>query len=127
MSDEAEQAGVHIDTRELSRLLGIEVIPTVAPEGEGLAALKRALLAPRTGTPLVAYGREIEKGLERIGALLPEHRDCARALGLMFLAGEPGLEAWAARDLRRRDPREHPGDRRRAGRRASCSRPRWSS
>ena len=46
MSDEAEQAGVHIDTRELSRLLGIEVIPTVAPEGEGLAALKRALLAP---------------------------------------------------------------------------------
>jgi len=97
MSDEAEQAGVHIDTRELSRLLGIEVIPTVAPEGEGLAALKRALLVPRTGTPLIAYGREIEKGLARIGALLPEHAGCARALGLMFLAGEPGLEAWAAR------------------------------
>ncbi len=97
MSDEAEQAGVHIDTRELSRLLGIEVIPTVAPEGEGLSALKRALLAPRTGTPIVAYGRQIEKGLARIGALLPEHRGCARALGLMFLAGEPGLEAWAAR------------------------------
>jgi ferrous iron transport protein B len=49
MSDEAEQAGVHIDTRELSRLLGIEVIPTVAPEGEGLAALKRALLARAPG------------------------------------------------------------------------------
>jgi ferrous iron transport protein B len=97
MADEAEQAGVHIDTRELSRLLGIEVIPTVAPEGEGLAALKRALLAPRTGTPLVAYGRVIEKGLERIAPLLPQHAGCARALGVMFLAGEPGLEAWAAR------------------------------
>ena len=57
--------------------MGIEVIPTVAPEGEGLAALKRALLAPRTGTPIVAYGREIEKGLARIGALLPRARGAA--------------------------------------------------
>jgi ferrous iron transport protein B len=97
MIDEAEQAGVRIDIRELSRLLGIEVIPTIAPEGEGLAALKHALLAPRTGSPLVRYGRVIEERLERIGALLPRHPGWARGLGLMFLAGEPALEAWAER------------------------------
>jgi ferrous iron transport protein B len=97
MIDEAEQAGVRIDVRELSRLLGIEVIPTIAPEGEGLAALKHALLAPRTGAPLVRYGRVIEERLERLGALLPRHPGWARGLGLMFLAGEPALEAWAER------------------------------
>jgi ferrous iron transport protein B len=97
MIDEAEQAGVRIDVPELSRLLGITVIPTIAPEGEGLAALKRALLAPRTGTLIVRYGRVIEERLERIATLLPRHRDCARGLGLMFLAGEPGLEAWVGR------------------------------
>ena len=97
MRDEAEQAGVHNDTRELSRLLGIEVIPTIAPEGEGLAALKGALTTARAGRPLVAYGRVIEERLARIAELLPSHRAGARALGLMFLAGEPGLEAWARR------------------------------
>ena len=97
MIDEAEQAGVRIDAQELSQLLGVAVIPTIAPEGEGLAALKRALLAPRTGAPIVRYGRVIEERLERIAALLPRHPDSARGLGLMFLAGEPGLEAWTER------------------------------
>ncbi len=96
MSDEAEQAGVHVDARELSALLGIEVIRTVAPEGEGLASLRRAVLAPRVGTPLVSFGRRIEEGIERIGALLPRHLWAARAVGLMLLAGEPGLEQWLA-------------------------------
>jgi len=74
MIDEAEQAGVRIDAQELSQLLGVAVIPTIAPEGEGLAALKRALLAPRTGAPIVRYGRVIEERLERIAALLPRTR-----------------------------------------------------
>jgi ferrous iron transport protein B len=98
MMDEAEQAGVHIDVRELSSLLGIDVIRTIAPEGEGLAALKGALTTARAGRQLVTYGRVVEERLARIAALLPRHRGSARGLGLMFLAGEPGLEAWAERE-----------------------------
>jgi len=97
MSDEAEQAGVGVDERALAELLGIEVIRTVAPEGEGLAALRRAVLAPRVGTPLVAFGRRIEERLDRIAALLPRHLWAARALGLQLLVGEPDLEAWIGR------------------------------
>jgi ferrous iron transport protein B len=97
MMDEAEQAGVRIDTAALSRFLGIEVVRTVAPEGEGLAALRSAILAPRVGTPFVPFGKRVEEQLARIAELLPRHRGAARALGLMFLAGEPGLEAWAGR------------------------------
>ncbi|HEY5998834.1 MAG TPA: ferrous iron transport protein B [bacterium] len=98
MMDEAEQAGVHIDVRELSQVLGVDVIRTIAPEGEGLAALKAALATARAGRPLVEYGKTIEEKLTRIAALLPRHRGAARGLGLMFLAGEPGLEAWAERE-----------------------------
>ncbi len=97
MSDEAALAGVHVDARRLSELLGVEVIRTIAPEGEGLAALKGALVTARAGRPFVTYGRVIEEQLGRVARLLPRHRGAARGLGLMFLAREPGLEAWAAR------------------------------
>jgi ferrous iron transport protein B len=40
MMDEARQRGFDIDARELSRLLGIEVIETVAAEGGGEACLR---------------------------------------------------------------------------------------
>ena len=116
---------MHIDVRELSSLLGVDVIRTIAPEGEGLAALKGALTTARAGKPLVAYGRVIEERLARIAALLPRHRGAARGLGLMFLAGEPGLEAWAERaygagDARGRSARSPPRPRP-----ASCSPRRW--
>ena len=91
--------------------------PDRRPRGRGTGrAQARAARARAPATPLVAYGREIEKGLARIGALLPEHLGCARALGLMFLAGEPGLEAWAARTYGDETLAQHPGDRRRGGR-----------
>ena len=40
--DEAQRKGIHIDVKKLSKLLGIAVIPTVAPTGEGLKELARS-------------------------------------------------------------------------------------
>lgn len=37
--DEAQRKGIHIDTKALSKMLGIPVIPTVATTGEGLKEL----------------------------------------------------------------------------------------
>ena len=49
MMDEARKAGIHIDTLELSKRMGIPVVETVARSGEGLQeALRKA----------VAFGRE---------------------------------------------------------------------
>ncbi len=97
MSDEADQVGIQIDHEKLSRLLGIDVIRTVAPEGEGLAALKKSILNACTGLPPVTFGKYIEGRLERVAALLLRHREAARALSLMLLSGEPDLETWVGR------------------------------
>ena len=40
--DEARRKGILIDVKKLSKLLGIPVIPTIAPTGEGLKELARA-------------------------------------------------------------------------------------
>lgn len=42
MSDEARRGGLHIDSARLSALLGVPVIPTVAPTAEGLHDALRA-------------------------------------------------------------------------------------
>ncbi len=80
---------------ELSRILGIEVIRTVAPEGEGLAALKKAVLAPRSGKKQVSFSPFFEERVGALSALLPEHSSSSRSLALMLLAGDPDLEEWA--------------------------------
>ena len=49
MMDEARQRGISIDTRELSKLLGIEVIETVAVEKRGLAKIVHALSSGTAG------------------------------------------------------------------------------
>jgi ferrous iron transport protein B len=40
--DEAERKGIHIDVKKLSKLLGVPVIPTIAPTGEGLKELAQS-------------------------------------------------------------------------------------
>ncbi|MCK5670707.1 ferrous iron transport protein B, partial [Candidatus Bathyarchaeota archaeon] len=70
--DVAEDKGIIIDTEELSRQLGVPVLPTVAVKGTGLteliaAAVKAAGEAHITPLP---YGSEIEESVEAIRAMI---------------------------------------------------------
>jgi ferrous iron transport protein B len=47
MIDEARAAGLSIDAGEVARLLGVPVVATAAPLGEGIEALRRAIPAAR--------------------------------------------------------------------------------
>lgn len=70
MMDEAQRNGLDIDTTELSRRLGVPVIPTVAIKGEGLSELQEALPNARVGVsrpPLQAR-------LEAIHGCVPNRR-----------------------------------------------------
>jgi ferrous iron transport protein B len=51
MVDLAARRGIVIDADALSRRLGVPVVPTVARSGQGLDALRQALLAPRRARP----------------------------------------------------------------------------
>lgn len=76
MMDMVAGQGISIDTRKLSRILGVPVIETVAHKGEGMEELKAAIIPAgrerRTTVFKVDYGRIIEKGIEELSASLSD-------------------------------------------------------
>ena len=71
--DLAEKKGISIDTKKLSSLLGIPVIPTIAIRGKGIPNLTDAILdlvRDRPVPPTLAYGKEIEERISRIMAMM---------------------------------------------------------
>ncbi len=94
MMDEARRAGIEIDVAALKERLGVEVIPTVAVERRGIAALFRSLRDARPARLDVAYRPEIEASAELLEALLPEAPISRRSLALMLLAEDASLRGW---------------------------------
>ncbi|MEW5763039.1 MAG: ferrous iron transport protein B [Bacillota bacterium] len=71
--DEAEARGMKIDTDRLGRLLGVPVIPTVAPKKQGMTELVAAAMqkARTPGAPVrITYGREVEEELAKLETLV---------------------------------------------------------
>ena len=92
--DLAEKKGITIDTKKLSGLLGIPVVPTVAIRGKGIADLTDAiigLMRDHPVPPFLHYGREVE---ERIGKIVS-------GLGTVTT---PYPVRWTAIKLLERDP-----------------------
>ncbi|WP_321506506.1 ferrous iron transport protein B [uncultured Methanoregula sp.] len=72
--DLATKKGIVIDTRKLSALLGIPVIPTVAIQGKGIAELSDAIVSAIAARPkphIIPYGKEVEDRIRKIMDLLP--------------------------------------------------------
>ncbi len=64
LMDEAARKKIVVDTEELSRRLGVEVIPMTARSGKGLDRLREAALEPPAGRPLrVDYGPAAEAAI----------------------------------------------------------------
>jgi len=99
MADEAESLGVQIDTAELARRLGIDVVRTVATRREGIARLAPALAEARVATIAVDYGETTEAAIRGIAALLPPGPIAPRALAVAILGGDATLADWLARNL----------------------------
>ncbi len=75
MMDEARAEGIEIDAGQLERILGVPVITASAATGEGVDALKEAIVdvyeKPRT-TAKVIYSDPIEEEIARIVTFLEE-------------------------------------------------------
>lgn len=70
MTDVAIEAGVPVDARELSRALGVPVVPTVARTGEGITELVRAISgAPGDMSTLRQRLLALPVGLEGVEAV----------------------------------------------------------
>lgn len=86
MQDEARARGIKIDVDELSRLLGIDVIPTVATRGEGLSAIPDAVQHARPGNFDTTFDTPLEAAIEHLSNLLPEEISDRRAFALNVLS-----------------------------------------
>ena len=90
MMDDAERRGVEIDLEELSRQLGVPVIPTIGRRGRGLRELFRTALqsahAGESAQPL-CLDREVEDALKSVVGLL-EGEGVEPGVPLRFSAGK---------------------------------------
>jgi len=72
--DMAKKKGVKIDHERLEKILGVPVIPTVAPRGTGIYELLQSAVETieKGGTrpPKMTYGEEIEKGIEALSRII---------------------------------------------------------
>jgi len=96
MMDEAEERGIKIDIRKLSRSLGIPVVGTVSSEGKGVKELKNSIMEfiqeknERTSQK-INYGEEIEPYILEIENLLETAEKTGiskRSLSLLLLQGD---------------------------------------
>lgn len=99
MIDVAERAGISVNTRALSRLIGVPVIPTVAHRRLGVAELRAAILAS-VGTAAPAPRWEMPEEIRSELAKLEERFDRTGFLMARALIDEGGpAEALLARSL----------------------------
>ncbi len=90
MMDEAERRGIEIDVDELSRQLGLPVVPTIASRGRGLRGLFRVALqkAHSGGSPQpVALDKEVENAVESVAVMVGE-QGIELGIPLRFTAGK---------------------------------------
>ena len=86
MQDEALARGINIETDELSRRLGVQVLGTVAVRKKGLDQLPEAIKAAEKSHFHVAYDAIIENAISQIEALFPNGTSGLRAKAVMALA-----------------------------------------
>ena len=91
MADEAASRGFQVDEARLAEALGVDVVPTVAVQRQGLATLQARLAAARVSGFVPRYDEAIEAALAEVAPLMPRGGLGARALGLMALVGDDSL------------------------------------
>ncbi|MBI2118830.1 MAG: ferrous iron transport protein B [Elusimicrobia bacterium] len=90
ISDEARERGIEIETKLLSKILGIPVIETVGITGEGMSDLRRAISKAQIPTVTVNLLPEIKQAIESLTLLLPPH-PAKEFIAETFLYGDSSI------------------------------------
>ena len=90
--DMVNERGIEIDVDKLSELLGIPVVPTVATTGEGVEALKEAVLnAARENERgkrkiVMGYGEDVEAAIKRVEEVIAKDANLSEKYPSRWLA-----------------------------------------
>ena len=99
MADEAASRGIAIDAERLSRELGVDVVPTVAVQRQGVATLQSRLASARSSPLRPRYDAAIEAAIAEVESAMPPGGIGRRALAVMALAGDESLRPRLAAHL----------------------------
>jgi ferrous iron transport protein B len=99
MADEATGRGIRIDAERLGQELGVDVVPTVAVQRQGVAALTEKLGQARASGFTPRYDDAIEAAIAEVEPLMPRGGLGRRALALMALVGDESLRGHLAAAL----------------------------
>ncbi|MBW2143840.1 MAG: ferrous iron transporter B [Deltaproteobacteria bacterium] len=94
MIDETAPRGIEINTEKLSEALGIDVSTVVAREGIGVKKVVSKLAHMKTAHKMVEYPDWIEDYLEIVAKVLKASDVSTRAVGLLLLTGDSGVEQF---------------------------------
>ncbi|WAA12756.1 ferrous iron transport protein B [Fervidibacillus halotolerans] len=100
MMDVAQRRGIHIDVYQLSKQLGVSVVPIVARTGDGCQELVEevdGLKGHNRRNFTIDYGEVVERGIQKISELLdknPTHCPYARWLAIQFFEGNPVVKSY---------------------------------
>jgi len=90
--DMVNERGIEMDVDKLSELLGIPVVPTVATTGEGVEALKEAVLnAARENERgkrkiVMGYGEDVEAAIKRVEEVIAKDANLSEKYPSRWLA-----------------------------------------
>lgn len=73
MMDEAERKGIIIDTKKLSGMLGIKIVPIIAKKGKGVKELLQTLKNAQPPTKECIYSEELEDKIENLEQCIGEN------------------------------------------------------
>ncbi len=99
MKDEASNRGIEVNEKELSNILGLNVVSTVAVQRKGISSLKRLLPTHRVSDYRFSYDKAIEDCISEIENLLPDAHISKRSIALMILSGDKTLRRWLLKNL----------------------------
>ena len=89
MIDIAEKRGIKINIQRLSKILGIDVVKTIAFKGEGIEVLKEKIFNNLSGKKQVSFKinyKELEDAISQIGSILEKEKINLGKYGYSFKA-----------------------------------------
>ncbi len=99
MRDESLSRGIDIKEEELKKILGVEIVSTIAVQKKGIDSLKKVAIHPKVSDFKFTYDSNIEEYILKIEAFLPASNITKRSIALMILSGDQTLKTWLLKNV----------------------------
>ncbi|MBF0337631.1 MAG: ferrous iron transport protein B [Nitrospirae bacterium] len=90
--DETVKKGIYVDSKGLSRFIGVPVVESIAVDGIGTAELVQNIARAKKGRHDLRYGDIIDNGIAEIEAMLPDAISYRRKIATLMLASDSAIE-----------------------------------